>query len=157
MRDPAYAPRKLTDYLVPVLCIFPVLIAGAVAILIPALRAGPSLVIGEDGIFANPTGGRQGVNFIRWDNIVGIHATVEHRSQQLCIVLHEPLPRMKAVLERPSLWAALSRKALEHSGGPKLPIPQEVLSIPIPEILREIEYRYPAQLHEHNIAVDADV
>lgn len=155
MRDPAYAPRKLTDYLVPVLCIFPVLIGGAVAMLIPALWSGASLVIEEDGIFANPTGGRHGVCFIPWDNVAGIHVTVERRSVQLCLVLHEPLPRIKVVLEHQSLWAALSREALEHSGGPNLTIPQEMLSMPIPDLLREIERHYPAQLHKHGIVVDA--
>jgi hypothetical protein len=78
------------------------------------------------------------------------------KQRRLYIFLHDLTPESRASLARSRWRDAIADKMIRMTGRPHLTIMQTYLSMPIPELLREIERHYPAQFNEHNIVVVAD-
>jgi hypothetical protein len=159
LRDPANAQGDPRYYLA-MFCGLPFFGFGSLFLLARALWPGPSLVINEDGIFDRISGGWRGVGLIPWSNIAGFDIeTITYRfwkQRRLYIFLHDLTPESGAFLARSRWRGAIAGKMVRMTGRPHLLIIQTYLSIPIPDLLHEIERRYPAQLHEHHIVVVAD-
>jgi hypothetical protein len=159
LRDPSNAQGDPRYYLA-MFCGLPLFGFGALFSLARALWPGPSLVINEDGIFDHTIGIWHSANTIPWSNIAGFEVvTIKHRlwkERRLYIVLHNLTPESRASLARSRWRGAIAGKMIRMTGRPHLTIMQTYLSTSIPELLREIERHYPAQLNEHNIVVVAD-
>lgn len=159
LRDSANAQGDPRYYLA-MFCGLPLFGFGALFLLARALWPGPSLVINEDGIFDRTAGIWRSANMIPWSNIAGFEVvTIKHRlwkERRLYIILNDLPPNGKELLARSGWRGATLRWGIRMAGGPHLTIMQTYLSTPIPDLLRQIERHYPAQLHEHHIVVDAD-
>ncbi len=158
--DPKYAPARISDQIILVVCLFPFLIGASALAIVSALWRRPTLIIADEGIYDYSSRNTRGSGLILWENIAVLY-TLSRRhlvwtERELHIVLHTLPLDLAQSLNRMGRWKGMALRLVEKAGGPQLMISQELLSMPIPDLLREIERLYPAQLHEHGIVVDAD-
>src|SRR5690349_10777946 len=146
------SPHAQADPRTPIVtfCGLPFFALGTLVILARALWPGPSLVINEEGVFDRISGGCRAAGLIPCSNIAALDTmTVKHRfwkERRLYIILDDLTPESKAFLARTRWRGAIAGKMLRITGGPRLLIMQSFLSMPIPDLLNEIERLYPAQL-----------
>jgi len=159
MRDPRYAPTKVSDQIIVVFCIFPFLIAAIAFTVMQALWRRPTLIVAEEGIYDHASRVTNGSGLIPWENVALLYMLSRRHviwtERDLYIVLHALPPDLALSLNRMGRAKSLAARLIEKAGGPQLKISQESLSLPIPNLLHEIERHYPTQLHEHGIVVDA--
>lgn len=125
-----------------------------------ALRPSPSLIVNDEGIVDRVSGVWPNGHLVPWSYIAGLVAVTTKQAfwkqRRLYIFLHDLTPESRAFLARSRWRGAIAGKMIRMTGRPHLLIMQTYLSTPIPDLLREIERLYPAQLHEHGIVIVAD-
>ncbi len=125
-----------------------------------ALRPSPSLVINDEGIVDGVSGVWPNGHLVPWSYIAGLVAVTTKQAfwkqRRLYIFPHDLTPESRVFLARSRWRRTTAGKMVHMTGRPHLLIIQACLSMPIPDLLHEIERHYPAQLHEHGIIVVAD-
>ena len=108
-----------------------------ISALFHVVRASPAVVINHRGIVDNASA--LGVGLVPWENIAEVR---EYRVQNQVFLGIIPRNLDQVLLNQPA-WKRAAIRANLRLGAAPMNIPQATLRMPVAELLREIEVRFP--------------
>lgn len=136
-------------YLSSTFVALPLCVIGTISGVLRLLSSKPSLVVTESGI--TDTSSLFGVGFIGWEEIAGLTSYTIFTQRYVAITPTKTA--MQTLLQRQSVLPRAAMLVNMKISPCPINIPQDLLSVPADELLRQIRTRYAATLQRHVIAV----